>query len=136
MSHNVVDGLTLASRINRLFDVFRRRQEPEQSVETVARSVSNLIDRYVSADDISKLRSEPTLAVDPDVLVGLARHFGVPVEYLTAPNQRGHDLDTQLQLLAAARDAGVKHLALRGGVEHDAVDQLVDVIKRVPPEDV
>jgi hypothetical protein len=105
--------LPLTTKINRLFDVYRSRGECEQSTAEVAASLSQLVDRVVSCDELAEIR---TGALSPanDVLLGLSRHFGVPMEYLDTAGQRADDLDKQLRLLAAVRDAGVQQLALRG----------------------
>ncbi|MEZ0053012.1 hypothetical protein ABIA30_004037 [Mycobacterium sp. MAA66] len=128
------DRLTVADRINRLFDVFRRRDESEQSVEAVAESISAIIEHKVAPTYIRQLRSDPTVDADPHVMAGLARHFGVPGEYLTTWGRRADEVDKQLRFLVAARDAGVRHLALRGGLANATLDDVVGVLKQLPPE--
>ena len=128
-------GLTLAAKVNRLFDVYRSRDESEQPVEAVAESVSGILGRPVSGAQIGALRIESTAQPDPAILHGLVSHFGIPSEYLTTSGPRAQHVDKQLRLLAAARDAGVKRLALRGGAATDAADEVLDVIKRMPAED-
>jgi hypothetical protein len=128
-------ALTLAAKVNRLFDVYRSRDESEQPTDAVAKSVSSILGRPVSAAQISALRIESTAAPDPDILHGLVSHFGIPSEYLTTSGPRAEQVDKQLRLLAAARDAGVKRLALRGGAANDAADEVLDIIKQMPAED-
>jgi len=128
-------ALTLAAKINRLFDVYRSRDESEQPVDAVAESVSAILGREVSGAQIGALRIESTAQPDPAILHGLVSHFGIPGEYLTTSGPRAEHVDKQLRLLAAARDAGVKRLALRGGAATDAADEVLDVIKRMPAED-
>lgn len=128
-------ALTLAAKINRLFDVYRSRDESEQPADAVAKSVSSILGRPVAGAQISALRIESTAAPDPDILHGLVRHFGIPSEYLTTSGPRAEQVDKQLRLLAAARDAGVKRLALRGGAANDAADEVLDIINQVPAED-
>jgi len=128
-------ALTLAAKINRLFDVYRSRDESEQPVDAVAESVSAILGREVSGAQIGALRIESTAQPDPAILHGLVSHFGIPSEYLTTSGPRAEHVDKQLRLLAAARDAGVKRLALRGGAATDAADEVLDVIKRMPAED-
>jgi hypothetical protein len=132
---DTTNNLTLAAKINRLFYVYRSRNEAEQSVDAVATSVSEIIGRPVSAAQISALRAHDTTAPEPDVIRGLISHFGIPGEYLTTMGARAEHLDKQLRLLAAARDAGVKQLALRGGAAIQALDAMLDIIERVPAED-
>jgi hypothetical protein len=131
---NATNGLTLAEKINRLFYVYRSRNASEQSVDAVATSVSNIIGRPVSAAQISALRAHDTAVAEPDVIRGLISHFGIPGEYLTTMGPRAEHLDSQLRLLAAARDAGVKQLALRGVAASDALEEMLEIIKRVPAE--
>jgi hypothetical protein len=127
------DGdLTLAVKINRLFQVYRSRKESEQSVEIVARSVSRIIGRTIAAEQINALRLGSAASIDSDVLAGLVEHFGVPTGYLTTTGAEAIHLDTQLRLLAAARDAGVKRLALRGGGSIEAVAKLLESVSGVP----
>jgi hypothetical protein len=98
-------------------------------------SVSEIIGRPVSAAQISALRVCETTIAEPDVIRGLIRHFGIPGEYLTTMGPRAQNLDKQLQLLAAARDAGVKQLALRGGAATGALDEILDIIGNMPAEE-
>lgn len=132
--NNATNELTLAEKVNRLFYVYRPRNASEQSVDAVAMSVSKIIGRPVSADQISALRAHATAVAEPDVIRGLICHFGVPVEYLTTKGPRAEYLDKQLRLLGAARDAGIKQLALRGVAADEALDEMLEIIKRVPAE--
>ncbi|OBF55329.1 hypothetical protein A5787_03295 [Mycobacterium sp. 852002-50816_SCH5313054-b] len=132
---NTTNDLTLGAKINRLFYVCRSRNDSEQSVDTVATAVSEIIGRPVSAAQINALRNHDTTVAEPDLIRGLISHFGIPGEYLTTMGPRAERLDKQLQLLAAARDAGVKQLALRGVAAEEALDEMLDIIKRVPAEE-
>lgn len=126
--------LTLAEKVNRLFYVCRSRNASEQSVDAVATSVSEIIGRQVSAAQISALRARDTTVAEPDLIRGLICHFGIPGEYLTTRGPRAEHVDRQLRLLAAARDAGVTQLALRGIAADEALDEMLEIIKRVPAE--
>jgi hypothetical protein len=123
-------------RLNRLFHVYRSRHEAEQSTESVAISVSRLIGRTVSASEISALRTPASDPAPPDLIKGLVTHFGVPEYYLLEDGPRTIELDRQLCLLAAARDAGVRWLALRGESSEQTVEKLLEIIARVPAEDM
>lgn len=130
MTDIVVQRVTLADKVNRLFDVHRARDESEQSIDDVAASVSRILGRRVAPEEINALRV-PT-ATDPDVtlLEGVVRHFSIPLEYLTTDGPRAGNLDRQLRLLAAARNAGVKRLALRRLNTDDAsLQRLLDEIE-------
>jgi hypothetical protein len=108
----------LSIRLNRLFDTFHLRHAPEHTNVAVANSVSLIVDRTVRAADIEQIRSgafddrEPH---DPLLLSAIAEYFGVPPEYLAGTGERVEAIDANLRLIAAARDAGVNGLALRGG---------------------
>ena len=123
------------ARLAPSLETARSAAASEQSVEAVAESVSAILGRPVSGAQIGALRIESTAQPDPAILHGLVSHFGIPSEYLTTSGPRADDVDKQLRLLAAARDAGVKRLALRGGAATDAADEVLDVIKRMPAED-
>lgn len=111
--------LPLSVRVNRLFELFHRRSEPEQSTVDVALAVAGIVERPVSITDLVSLRAgthDGDDAVDVELLTALARHFQVPPVYLTDPAESVvvDQIDRELRLLMAARDAGVNHLALRG----------------------
>lgn len=128
--------LTLATKVNRLFEVYRARHETEQTEDEVAKSVSSIIGRSVSACQVRALRSGTTAPPDPGLIDGLIQHFAVPPEYLKTDGERAEQLDTQLRLLAATRDAGVKRLALRGGaLDAETVEVILDIVKAIPSED-
>ncbi|MGA9374257.1 MAG: hypothetical protein WBV64_04375 [Mycobacterium sp.] len=124
-------ALTLASKVNRLFELYRTRDEPEQSEVVVARSVSRILGRAVAATEIADLRIEGSDDADPALVKGLVRHFGVPEAYLTTSGAHANNLDKQLRLLVAARDAGVKRLALRGLEPHHELDSIFAVLKKI-----
>lgn len=109
--------------------MFRARHEAEQSETAVAQSVSRLCGRAVSADEIAALRDEGASHVDSELISGLIRHFGVPEDYLTTNGPRTENVDKQLQLLAAARDAGVKRLALRGVDASTELESILQVLR-------
>lgn len=111
---------TLTTKINRLFATFHTKNQPEQTDEVVARSVSTILGRIVAVHTIARLRAgaEPRdLDSDPpELLTAVAQHFKVPVEYLLEDGPVAAGIDRELRLLSAARDARVKSIALRGSV--------------------
>jgi hypothetical protein len=136
MTKSADNELTLATKVNRLFEVYRARHETEQTDHDVAMSISRIIGKPVSVDEVRALRRDADTAPDPDLIDGLIVHFAVPPEYLKTAGTRAKQLDTQLRLLAAARDAGVKRLALRGAVlDAGAIDVVLDIVKEIPAED-
>lgn len=117
--------LTFATKLDRLFNVCRPRDQPEQSAEEVAASVSHITGRFVTGSQISALRHESATTPANDIIRGLATHFGVSAEYLTSTGAHAEHVDKQLRLLVAARDAGVKRLTLRGDPAIDALGGIV-----------
>ena len=135
MTNSTDNTLTLASKVNRLFEVHRSRHETEQTDDDVADSISRIIGKAVSVDQVRALRRGSDVAPDPDVIDGLIEHFAIPPEYLKTSGARAEQLDTQLRLMAAARDAGVKRLALRGGaLDADAIQLVLGIVKELPAE--
>jgi hypothetical protein len=126
--------LTFAAKLNRLFAVCHARDAPELPAQHVADGVSRLIGRRITVDQIDALRSGTARTMDSALIDALAEYFSVPREYLATSGAHARDLDDQLRLLAAARDAGVRHLALRGS--RPDVGSLLDVLDRLaaPPE--
>uniref|UniRef100_UPI003F4976E3 hypothetical protein n=1 Tax=Nocardia suismassiliense TaxID=2077092 RepID=UPI003F4976E3 len=108
--------LPLSAKVDRLFAVFHTRTQPEQSNDDVARSISTILDREVEASELTALRNGAGdgRGAEVNLLAALAAHFQVPLDYLTDSGSVAAAIDRELRLLAAARDAGVRHLALRG----------------------
>lgn len=128
-------ALPMSARINRLFETFHTHSEPEQSVDDVANSVSGILDQPVSATDLASLRAgahDKTPAA-PQLLIALAEHFQVPPVYLLGTAAEVATIDRELQLLASARDARVRNLALRGAVDVvELTDQLSQLATNHP----
>lgn len=132
MSDGISSELTLASKINRLFDLCRSREDPEQSVAAVAMAVSRILHRTVPPQEIANMRVEGSDSFDQSIVEALASHFGVPQDYLATDGTYTRNVDRQLQLLIAARDAGVKRLALRGleSPQYEA-DNLLELLQKI-----
>ncbi|MEV6340644.1 hypothetical protein AB0M12_38745 [Nocardia vinacea] len=130
-SHN--PAALLSVRLHRLFDTFHMRKAPAQSDAVVADSVTTSLGKPVHASEIRRLRSgefDNPAQADPALLTAIAAYFGVPAVYLTEPgSERAETIDANLQVIAAARDAGVNGLALRG----DSVDpgELTEIFHRI-----
>ena len=132
MTKSTSKALTLGAKVNRLFDVYRGRHETEQTDDDVAKSISRIIGKPITNEQVRALRRDADLAPDPELIDGLIKHFAAPPEYLKTNGARAEQLDTQLRLLAAARDAGVKRLALRGALDADAIQVLIDIVEELP----
>ncbi|MET8427834.1 hypothetical protein [Nocardia sp. NPDC004860] len=126
-----VAPLPRSVRINQLFTTFHTASEPEQSATAVAQAVTVLTRRPVSAEEISALRAadHDTTPTDAALLAALAHHFQVPPLYLTGTDATATGMHKELRLLAAARDAGVRHLNLRG--DDIDIDELTDELRQL-----
>lgn len=106
---------TLDARVTQLFATFHGRGEPQQTDEHVAQAVSARLGRAVDPAQVAALRSNGDADhIDPQLLMALAEHFQVPAAYLIGEDGAVTTIDRELRLLAAARDAGVRRLELRG----------------------
>lgn len=104
---------TVADKINHLFDVVR--PDGGSREYTGREVVAEIADRggELSASHLSELRrgikTNPTLRV----LDGLARFFDVRVAYFTDDARAVEEVEAELALRAAMRDAQVQDIALR-----------------------
>jgi hypothetical protein len=129
--------LALNVRVNRLFTTFHSRSETEQTNAAVARSISSLLGRIVAGEELESIRAGAydTDHSDGALLEAVAQHFDVPAAYLTADagDSVAAAIDRQLRLLAAARDAGLNGLALRGGgMDLESLTRLLEQISAAP----
>lgn len=109
---------SLAARLDKLFKSVRRPDGSEFSYREVAEAVTEG-GEPISYSYIAQLRTgikdNPTLRH----MRGLARFFGVPVEYFTN-DQLAARVDLQLELLTTLQDLEVRHVAMRQLVMSDA----------------
>jgi transcriptional regulator with XRE-family HTH domain len=130
---------TLADRLNRLFDLVRKPDQPPISNATASAAIKEKTGVSISSAYLWQLRNgtkeNPTVAH----LRALAQFFGLPASYLidTTPNP---GLEAQLNLLQALRDHGVRDIALRAsGLTPRALNNLASMIdhvrrlERLPP---
>jgi transcriptional regulator with XRE-family HTH domain len=124
---------SLAAKIDHLFRTVRPRDR-EFSYEEVAAAVREAGGPTISGTYIAMLRKgvrdNPTLRH----LEALARFFGVPAAYFH-DEEVTRRIDSELELLVALRDAGVKSIALRAaGLSPEglaAIRGMVDHVRRV-----
>jgi transcriptional regulator with XRE-family HTH domain len=102
-----VDSAQVAARINRLFEVMHKRGEPPLSTEEVATSVAAHSDSSITSAELTKLRLGQTPQPKVADLCAICRFFGVSESYLLSPGPVT-EIDAQLDLLCALRDAGVR----------------------------
>lgn len=111
---------TLSHKINRLFAVVHPRSAPERSTASVAAQVSEFLGREVEAGYLARLRGgefdheNRGRTLDVEILVAVARSFGVSADYLLTAGPAAAAIDRELELLATMRDANVASIALRG----------------------
>ncbi|RZU51276.1 hypothetical protein EV385_3086 [Krasilnikovia cinnamomea] len=115
-------GSSIADRLNALFDKVRKPDGTLYSLREVADAVTAAGDP-VSHGYIGHLRSgrstDPTLSH----LKGLARFFGVPVEYFTS-EAVATEVDNELILAAALQQVRTRTVALRQSVVPQAQEQI------------
>ena len=105
-------GATLAHKIDRLFDVFRRENGEQYSHEDVAAACRESSGKTFSATYLWELRTGRRDNPTKRHLEALAAFFQVPVAYFF-DEKIGAEIDAELKFLAALRNAGVRNLALR-----------------------
>ena len=125
---------TLAEKIDRLFRTVHRRGHEEYSYDDVAVGIRQRGGPTISATYVWHLRKGLRDNPTKRHLEALADFFGVPPSYFfdEAASRR---IEQQLELLAAIRDAGVQHLALRAvGLSSDslaAITQMIEIARKV-----
>ncbi|GAA2052396.1 helix-turn-helix domain-containing protein [Catenulispora yoronensis] len=101
---------SLADRLDRLFRTMHPAGRAEYTYEEVAAAIreSGTMISHTYVWQLRKgMRDNPTMRH----LEGLARFFGVPTSYFL--DEDTAEIDAQLQLLAALREAPVRTIALR-----------------------
>lgn len=103
---------SLAWKLNRLFAAVHPAGRGEYSPEEVARSISSKGEGSISPAYIYLLRGGQRDNPTKRHLEALAAFFGVSPAYFF-DDEVARKIDAQLELLAAMRDADVRHVALR-----------------------
>lgn len=117
-------GSELSVKLNKLFDIMRKPSDPPLSNAAAAEAITRKTGVAISAAYLWQLRSG--LKTNPTVahLRAIAQFFGVAPSYLVDPGI-DPDVDAQLNLLQAMRDAGVVDLAMRAsGLTSQALNSL------------
>lgn len=100
----------LAGKIDRLFEVMHKRDAPPMSTATAAAAITAKSGVPISAARLEALRSgDNDAAATNTELAAIATGFGVSPTYLTTVGPTP-DIDAQLDLLQALRDASVQGL--------------------------
>lgn len=114
----------LSIKLNKLFDTMRKPSDPPLSNAAAAEAITRKTGISISSAYLWQLRTG--VKTNPTVthLRAIAQFFGVAPSYLIDPGI-DPDIDAQLNLLQAMRDAGVRDLAMRAsGLTPQALNSL------------
>jgi transcriptional regulator with XRE-family HTH domain len=126
-----VSTTDLAIKLNKLFDVMHSPSEAVLSNAAAAQAITENTGVSISPAYLWQLRSG--LKTNPTVahLRAIAEFFGVSASYLIDAGVDEH-LETQLGLLQALRDAGVRDLAMRAsGLTTAALANVAAIVDHV-----
>jgi transcriptional regulator with XRE-family HTH domain len=121
---------TLAEKIDRLFGTVHPAKG-EYSHEDVATAIREAGGPTISATYLWQLRKGLRDNPTKRHLEALAGFFGVSPAYFF-DDEAAQRIDAELDLLAAMRDASVRHVALRAsGLSTESLQAIADMIERV-----
>jgi transcriptional regulator with XRE-family HTH domain len=138
---NVNDGRrrTLAQKLQWLRELKAPRGEQPPSYEATARQIAERTGVSISGPYFWELATGRTTNPKLHHLQALARYFNVPVAYLTDDTADAARIETELELLRALKDRGVRHLKLQGTTEGSAdqatVEGLLGRLQQLAPPD-
>lgn len=126
-------GRGLASRINKLFNVFHADNTPPLSNAAAALAICEKTGVSIKAELLGQLRDGSEIAATVAHLEAIADFFGVPAAYLT---DRDLDaaIDAQLDLLNVLRDKRIRDatLCLSARLSPQALKTLAVTIASLP----
>jgi transcriptional regulator with XRE-family HTH domain len=124
-------SLTLAEKLNHLFETVHPPGRPEFSSEDVAEGIRVRGGPTISATYIWQLRKGLRDNPTKKHLEALAEYFGVTPAYFF-DEEAAERIEAELELLAALRDAPVRHIALRAsGLSPQSLRAIAEMIDRV-----
>ena len=124
-------GRTLSEKLEHLFRTVRPASRGEYSFEEVASAIRDRGGPTISASYIWQLRKGIRDNPTKKHLEALADFFGVPPSYFF-DDRAAAEIDAQLDLLAALRDASVRDMALRAaGLSAESIDAIRETIERL-----
>ena len=133
-AHTLVEkpgSLTLAEKLNHLFETIHPPGRPEFSSEDVAEGIRARGGPTISATYIWQLRKGLRDNPTKKHLEALAEFFGVTPAYFF-DEEAAERIEAELELLAALRDAPVRHIALRAsGLSSQSLRAIAEMIDRV-----
>ena len=131
---NPSENLTLAHKINRLFEFKHRRGEPQRTTDAVAAEAARLSGVPISPAHLAALRSGEVGTAEPQVLAAICAIFGVDATYLTESNGVDVTIDQNLRLWILVRDRGMDYFAARAaGLSREQMEALIAEIEALPP---
>ena len=96
----------IAQRLQRLWEI---RPAP---LRDVAAEISEATGRHVSAAYLGQLKNGTRAEPSYSIIEAIARHFGVTPDYFSADEDTARLTESELRLLDALRDSGVRSIAL------------------------
>ncbi len=122
---------TLAQKLDHLFATVRPGGRGEYTHEEVATAIARAGGPTISATYIWQLRRGLRDNPTKKHLEVLAQFFGVPVTYFF-DDQAAEQVDAELEVLSALRDASVRDIALRAaGLSTEGLGLITEMIERV-----
>lgn len=120
----------LARKIDRLFRTVHPRGRAEFSYREVAKAIEDRGGPTISASYLHALRTGLKDNPTKRHLEAIADFFGVTPVYFFDDNLAAR-IDAQLELLAAMRDAGIRHIALRATeLSPSAIEMIREMVDR------
>lgn len=124
-------GTTLASKIDKLFQIVRRPDGDQHSHEEVAAACRKTTGASFSATYLWQLRTGRRDNPTKRHLEALANFFNVPVAYFF-DNDQGRQIEAEIELLGALRNAEVRNVALRAvTLSADGLGTINDMIDAI-----
>lgn len=124
------DGRILADKIDHLFKTVHPSRG-EYTYEEAADAIRENGGPTISATYLWQLRKGVRDNPTKRHLEALSQFFGVPVAYFF-DEEAAQRIDAELSLLAAMRDASVRHVAMRAsGLSAESLGAIVEMIERV-----
>ena len=123
--------MTLAEKLDRLFRTFHPHSEREYTHEEVAEGIRRQGGPTVSATYIWQLRRGLKDNPTKRHLEALATFFKVPPAYFF-DEAKANLIHSQLALLAAMRDAQVRHIAARvAELSPEAIEAVTEIVEQI-----
>ncbi len=122
---------TLASKLDRLFEVARSSGGGEYTYREVAEGITRCGGAKISATYVWQLRTGLRTNPSRKHIEGLAAFFGVPVNYFF-DDDRAAEVETELELVAALRKTPVRQIAVRAAdLSADSLQALAGMVEHV-----